>query len=86
MLPAMSGEKACSGGGAHPRCALLAVTRCPHLVEVSERGDDQVVAWRYDGEGVGFDYPEDDSFGCGETIWDEATPLTVAELRELVKA
>ena len=55
-LPAQgdpSKKRVTSGGGGHARCILLAVKRCPHMVERGY-GDDDVVGWRYDGPGLGF--------------------------------
>lgn len=73
-----------SGPGGHPRCMLLAATCCPRLVEEAE--DDGQVAWRFDGEGAGHEVPEDDDgYGEGEIVAPEAIPLTLAELRALVR-
>lgn len=74
-----------SGPGGHPRCMLLAATCCPRLVEEGE--DDGQVAWRYDGPGAGHEVPHDidDGYGGGEAVAPEAIPLTLAELRQLVR-
>lgn len=77
-----------SGPGGHPRCMLLAATTCPRLVEEGER--DGQVAWRYDGPGPGHVVPDGpdaalDSYGGGEEVAPEAEPLTLAELRDLVR-
>lgn len=74
-----------SGPGGHPRCMLLAATCCPRLVEEAE--DDGQVAWRCDGEGPGHEVPDDpdSGYGGGERVSPEATPLTLTELRALVR-
>ncbi len=74
-----------SGPGGHPRCMLLAATTCPRLVE--DGADDGQVAWHFDGEGPGHEVPlvVDDGYGSGEAVSPNALPLTLSELRALVR-
>lgn len=79
----MGGQDSTAGPGGHPRCILLAVQTCPHLVELGG-----VVAWEYVGEGTGYVVtPEDleDGFGSGEPVAPGARPLTRDEVRDIAK-
>lgn len=89
-LAAMSGREKTSGMGGHGPCILLAVMRCPHMVEVREGNPDATVAWRYDGPGPGCDLPpvgdDDSDWGGGERIDPDAVPLTLEQLRADLRA
>jgi hypothetical protein len=51
LIPAQDGKRESSGGGAHPKCCLIAINRCPHLVEHANRG--AISAWEYTGTDSG---------------------------------
>lgn len=77
-------DRVTSGGGGHARCVLLAVKRCPHMAARSYV-DDDVVGWRYDGNGLGFEIRKDqwgeDQHGDNDPIEESAAPITLAELK-----
>lgn len=76
-----------SGPGCHPRCAVLAARFCPHIVELG----DVPIAYRYEGDGLGFDGVDRDTPLDEEPYSDElpvhpsAVAMTRAELRNLAK-
>ena len=72
-----------SGAGCCARCLQVAVRFCPHLAELAAAGPDAVIGWIYDGDGNGLRRAT--GFG-DEEIDDDAVPVTVAELRALVRA
>lgn len=83
-------DRGTSGGGGHARCVLLAVKRCPHLVE---RGyeDDDVIGWRFDGPGLGFVIPTPDEdgevpHGDHDEVEPGAVEITLRELKEAAHA
>jgi hypothetical protein len=90
-LPAQGSPdgRATSGGGGHARCVLLAVKRCPHMVD---RGyeDGDVVGWRFDGPGLGFVVSEPDEYGevqhgDNDPVEASAVEITLAELKEAAR-
>lgn len=87
LLGAMRGEQITAGPGGHPRCILLAINTCPHLVELD--WDDVTVAWEYIGAGVGYllDDVDDveENYGAGEVIVGDARPLTRKQAVEIAR-
>lgn len=83
-VAAAYGKKQTSGGWGHPRCVTLSVRTCPHFTDPFpvEPGSDEpryaIVAWRWDGDGVGVDRP---GFEAEDPVSEGAVPLSWAELR-----
>jgi hypothetical protein len=80
--------KETAGPGGHPRCLYLAVTTCPHLLEIDA---DKPVAYVYDGfrnshtcrqAEVGEDEPYSDGV---QEVNQDAVPLTRDELKALAR-
>lgn len=80
-----------SGPGCHPRCMALAIAACPHFLSLDDAG---VVAYRYDGPGVGYAIPADDVFRACEPenvymsdnpVDESAVELTCAQVRDLAR-
>jgi hypothetical protein len=100
LLGAFSGDsRSTSGPGCHPRCMWMTVNVCPHFVRHGAPDDDTVVAYLYEGPGVGYVNPYDD----GDEAWQaeewetedmyagsnpvdpSAVSVTFAELRALAR-
>lgn len=89
FLCAQDGGKATSGYGCHARCAALAVRFCPNLQAIAENG---VVAWRYDGEGIGVTLLGAEepgrlelTYGDHDRVDESCVPLTRAGLLRAVR-
>lgn len=85
LIGSMGGDRATAGPGGHPRCILLATSRCPHLYG---RSDSLPMAFEYIGLGVGYQVTTRqlaEDWGSGEEIVDEAQPLGLAEVREIAR-
>lgn len=79
-----------SGPGGHPRCMALAAQSCPHLLR--HGGEDAVVAYLYDGPGLGYVSAPDWTPAEGETMYSDtngvdssSVPLTRGELKALAR-
>jgi hypothetical protein len=88
LIPAQDGKRESSGGGAHPKCCLIAINRCPHLVEHANLG--AISAWEYTGTDSGLlleqsqiDYEE---WGSFDEISPDAKPLTKDQVRAIAHA
>jgi hypothetical protein len=80
-----------SGPGCHPRCMALTLAACPHFLAA---GEQDVVAYRYDGDGVGYDTSADDVIRASEPenvymsdnpVDAGAVQLTRAQVRDLAR-
>lgn len=68
-----------SGPGCHPRCAALAVARCPHFEDLPD-----VVAFAYDGPGPGYIHENfRELYSEGHVVHPMAQPLCRDEVRRL---
>ena len=81
-------EEQCSGPGCHPRCFAVAAKFCPHFA----KADDAVIAYRYEGVGLGYVWEVEDEFWREEGPYLDSNdldpacvPLTRAEVRQLAK-
>lgn len=79
-----SADRATSGGGGHARCVLLAVKRCPHMVERGYELDD-VIGWRWDGPGLGLGPFDEEFHGDHDPVDAGAVEVTLRQLREAAR-
>ena len=75
-----------NGPGCHPRCMATAAKFCPHF----ETGEDAVIAFLYEGEGLGYLFDPDRSQWAAEGPYGEphevelqCTEMTRSEVRQL---
>lgn len=77
------------GGAVQEQLERIAVTGSAHEANINAIAQGGIVAWRYDGEGIGVDIPKADEFPCWgdhDPIDESCVPLTRADLLAAVKA